>query len=267
MKPIVCVILLIVVCGGVSVVNAADAPVAVDDDSCACFWEDGMYISEWGPDLLANDFDPAGLPLGAELVSGPSHGTLSYFNSDGGFVYVPDMYFLGEDSFTYRVWNGLQYSEPACVTMPVWAWAFSYSIPQTGMDAYTATVDSMLSVPAPGIFENDRFDMCPNFGSCSFHFWPVLIEEPRHGSLSLKGDGSFTYTPDPGFIGTDFFRYVAECDPPDGGSGRCFSEYTPVQIIVRDAVPPVPEFPGHVLFVPGIILGLFGIAVRMGRRR
>jgi len=264
MKPIVGVILLIVVCGGVPVVSAADAPVAVDDDSCDCYWDDGYYSSEWGPGLLDNDYDPAGLPLSAELVSGPSHGSLAFFNSDGGFVYVPDMYFLGEDSFTYRVWNGQQYSMPACVTIPVLPCMFFG--PQTGPDVYTVTSDTTLSVPAPGIFENDRFDMCLYFGSCYFTFWPVLIEEPGHGSLSLNSNGSFAYTPDPGFTGIDSFWYVADCYPQDSLS-YCFSEYTQVTIIVRDPVPPVPEFPGHVLVVPGIILGLFGIAVRMGRRR
>ena len=91
MKPIVGIILLIVLCGGVPVVNAAAAPVAVDDDSCYCMWEDGFYISDWGPGLLDNDFDPAGLPLSAELVSEPSHGSLPYFYSDGRFAYETRM--------------------------------------------------------------------------------------------------------------------------------------------------------------------------------
>jgi hypothetical protein len=39
-----------------------------------------------------------------------------------------------------------------------------------------------------------------------------LMTEPSHGVLSLDGDGSFTYTPDPGFNGTDSFTYEA-CDP------------------------------------------------------
>ena len=48
--------------------------------------------------VLAND-TPAG-GLGAELVSGPEHGTLS-FNADGTYTYTPDADFNGQDSFTY----------------------------------------------------------------------------------------------------------------------------------------------------------------------
>ena len=36
-----------------------------------------------------------------------------------------------------------------------------------------------------------------------------LVSGPAHGSLSLKYDGTFDYTPTPGFAGTDSFRYEA----------------------------------------------------------
>jgi len=37
----------------------------------------------------------------------------------------------------------------------------------------------------------------------------VLVSPPQHGDLTLKADGSFTYTPDPDFSGTDSFTYQA----------------------------------------------------------
>lgn len=42
---------------------------------------------------------------------------------------------------------------------------------------------------------------------------PVVL--PQHGSLDFKPDGSFDYTPDPGFLGTDSFTYVVD----DGRGG------------------------------------------------
>ena len=36
-----------------------------------------------------------------------------------------------------------------------------------------------------------------------------LVEAPAHGDVVLGSDGSFTYTPDEGFVGTDSFTYVA----------------------------------------------------------
>lgn len=35
----------------------------------------------------------------------------------------------------------------------------------------------------------------------------LLIEDVQNGVLNLQSDGSFTYLPDPDFVGTDFFRY------------------------------------------------------------
>jgi hypothetical protein len=37
----------------------------------------------------------------------------------------------------------------------------------------------------------------------------VLVENANHGRLTLNPDGSFTYAPDAGFVGSDEFRYLA----------------------------------------------------------
>jgi hypothetical protein len=47
--------------------------------------------------VLAND----GLATTATLNTGPTHGTLVYFNSDGSFRYDPDPGYVGVDTFTY----------------------------------------------------------------------------------------------------------------------------------------------------------------------
>src|SRR4029079_16645625 len=36
-----------------------------------------------------------------------------------------------------------------------------------------------------------------------------LLSGPAHGTLSLNYDGTFAYTPEAGFVGTDSFRYEA----------------------------------------------------------
>lgn len=45
-----------------------------------------------------------------------------------------------------------------------------------------------------------------------------LVDGPAHGALTVAADGSFDYTPDPGFTGTDSFRYLAFGDA--GGAYR-----------------------------------------------
>ena len=62
--------------------------------------------------LLKNDFDANDDPLTVSLVSGPSNGALT-LASDGSFTFVPTAGFVGTDSFTYTVSDGLQTSASA----------------------------------------------------------------------------------------------------------------------------------------------------------
>ena len=54
------------------------------------------------PGVLAGSVSPAGLPLKAELVAGPTHGTFTTpLAGDGSFTYTPATGYTGSDSFTY----------------------------------------------------------------------------------------------------------------------------------------------------------------------
>jgi len=64
--------------------------------------------------VLGNDSDVDGDELTAELFTAPAHGSV-VFSADGAFVYTPAPGWSGEDSFTYRAFDGLDYSSPATV--------------------------------------------------------------------------------------------------------------------------------------------------------
>ena len=64
--------------------------------------------------VLVGDTDPAGLPLTAQLVSGPTNGSL-VLNADGSFTYTKGPNFSGLDSFTYQVTDGASTSGVATV--------------------------------------------------------------------------------------------------------------------------------------------------------
>jgi hypothetical protein len=51
--------------------------------------------------VLHNDIDPNADPFTAAVVTGPTHGTLT-FNPNGTFVYIPNHNFVGTDTFTYQ---------------------------------------------------------------------------------------------------------------------------------------------------------------------
>ena len=56
--------------------------------------------------------------------------------------------------------------------------------------------------------------------------------QPAHGTAQVAGDGSFTYTPDAGFVGTDQFTYQAS------SLSEWLSASTTVTITVRDTTDP-----------------------------
>jgi hypothetical protein len=67
---------------------------------------------------LVNDSDPKQLLLTSALVTGPSHGSLT-FNTDGSFTYVPTANFAGVDQFVYAADNGTRASAWTIVTLVV----------------------------------------------------------------------------------------------------------------------------------------------------
>ena len=75
--------------------------------------------------------------------------------------------------------------------------------PTAQLDEYAYDPDQLpLSVPAPGVLANDTDPQ----GETLIAF---LADAPSHGSVDLLADGSFTYTPDGGYVGRDTFTYTA----------------------------------------------------------
>ena len=69
-------------------------------------------------------------------------------------------------------------------------------------DSYTANEDETLTVNADsGVLDNDDPD--DEYGTLT----ASLVDAATHGTVSLAADGSFTYTPESDFYGTDSFTY------------------------------------------------------------
>jgi lysophospholipase L1-like esterase len=91
--------------------------------------------------------------------------------------------------------------------------------PVANADSYSSLSGSPVSVPAPGVLGNDS-------DSQSNPLTAVLVSNVSNGSLSLNPNGSFTYQPDSGYVGTDSFTYKAN-------DGSLDSVLATVSIIVR----------------------------------
>jgi VCBS repeat-containing protein len=74
--------------------------------------------------------------------------------------------------------------------------------PQANNDSYVTQVNVPKSVAAPGLLGNDSD---PDDDPLT----AVLVAGPANGTLELQADGSFLYTPDTGYIGSDNFTYQA----------------------------------------------------------
>lgn len=172
------------------VVNVA--PVAEDD---AYTTPEDVELVVAAPGVLENDVDRSALT--AELVDAPVNGTLS-LNADGSFTYLPDENWFGTDSFTYRAFDGTDYSEMAVVTITVTS---VNDAPVADDDSYTTDEDTVLTVAAPGVLVNDS-DVDGDELSVT------LKTNVTNGVLVLNGDGSFTYTPNENWSGTDSFVYT-----------------------------------------------------------
>ncbi len=72
--------------------------------------------------------------------------------------------------------------------------------PVANDDFYTTDEDTVLTVTAPGVLAND-YDVDGD------NLTVTLKTDVSHGTLILNGDGSFVYTPDENWYGTDSFVY------------------------------------------------------------
>ena len=92
------------------------APVASDDYYTTPF-NTSLVVPAQG--ILSNDTDSnAGQTLTAVIVTQPSHGTVTV-NPDGSIRYTPSSGLSGEDSYTYRAFDGSNYSNEATVHITV----------------------------------------------------------------------------------------------------------------------------------------------------
>jgi VCBS repeat-containing protein len=136
-------------------------------------------------------------PVSWEVLTEPLYGKLTGAAPD--LVYTPDEDFHGDDSFTFMVNDGLADSDPATITINVLS---VNDAPVAVADTYETDEDTLLDVTAPGVLENDT-------DADGDSLTAVLVTGVSNGSLTLNADGSFSYTPNAEFIGTDSFTYKA----------------------------------------------------------
>jgi hypothetical protein len=180
----------------VSVINLDNegGPVAKDDTATT---EEGQAVTIH---VMDNDAELNLPPYTITIDPAPANGTASA-NADTTVTYTPKGGFAGQDSFVYKLCDERQRCSQATVTVTV-----LNRPPEAVDDTYSVGQNTSLAAEPEGdpqgVLDNDT-DANGDLLSA------VLVTGPSHGTLTLEGSGSFTYTPEPDFVGEDFFTYQA----------------------------------------------------------
>jgi len=184
----------------IDVSGTNNAPVAINDA-----YQGSVGLTVKG-NVISNDFDPDGnLNSNSVLLIGsaPAIGVLT-LNSGGTFTYVPVAGFIGQVSFVYQICD---LSTPALcdmatVTIEILANPNGNSTFATD-DLFFGKEDNPIS---GNVLTNDN-DPQGDIQAVN----PSAVVLPEHGTLELKANGTFTYTPVPNYLGQDRFVYEV-CD-------------------------------------------------------
>lgn len=176
-------------------VNDVEETTVANDDNYSVDEDTELIVPV--PGVLGND-----VAVGAgtaEIVDPPTSALSFTLQNNGRVEYTPMPNFSGTDTFTYNIVDGAETSNTATVTITVNA---INDPPVAGADEYTAIIDTPLVVDAnDGVLSNDS-----DADGDDLEVTGVQTDV-TNGTLTLNADGSFTYTPDAGYLGPDSFVY------------------------------------------------------------
>ena len=195
-----------VVTVSVTVTPVNDAPVTTDG---------ALTVAE---DSSANAGTVSGTDIEGDaltfaLASGPANGSVTV-NADGTFSYTPNANFNGTDSFTFTANDGTVDSAPATVTITV----------TPVNDAPVATAGT-LTVAEDNSANAGTVSGTDTDGDTLTY---ALSAGPANGTATVNSDGSYTYTPNANFNGSDSFTFVANDGTVDSAPAAVTITVTPV---------------------------------------
>lgn len=146
-------------------------------------------------DVLGNDSDPDGDRLSVSIETQPRNGSV-VVNDDGRAIYRPNAKFFGTDRFTYAISDGKGGTATATVTVTVKK--RPNNPPVANKDEATTSYGRSVSI---NVLSNDTD---PDGDQVEI----TSVTQGNQGSVKNNGDGTITYQPPIGFLGTDTFTYT-----------------------------------------------------------
>ncbi|MBU6508965.1 MAG: cadherin-like domain-containing protein [Gammaproteobacteria bacterium] len=128
------------------------------------------------------------------VVTVPAHGSVSITNTTtGAFTYTPAAGYIGSDSFTFQLANGLDTSGAATE---------SITVADVAPTANNGSVSTTMNQPVSA-----TLSATPGYAGQVLTY--SVVTSPAHGSVSLTASsGAFTYTPTSGYTGSDSFTFT-----------------------------------------------------------
>ncbi len=218
--------------GSVSLASETLAPATGVAQGSTATAAAGYHFVNWTKDGVEVSTDatfvPAkvsGLNVAATYIANfvPVYNVIYHANGGTGYPSDDTNYHEGEwvdvisgvnrESYAFAGWNtqadgsGDHYMQWGGFYMPAHNVNLYAQWTQAVDDQYRTAKNTLLEVAAPGVLSND--------GYVPFEYLSVgKLTDTEHGTLSFNPDGSFTYEPENGFVGTDSFFYEISAMQP-----------------------------------------------------
>jgi len=201
-------------------IASATASATVLSSTLTTVHDTPLTISTYGLGAIGaipwSSWDSASMQTGTTAAGGSVTA-----NDDGTWTYTPPSNWIGNDTLTYTLSNGTTTSAPVAITVAV-----TDQAPQAG-STWTETINddpTSATSAAPAITAGTGdWDgigaTAADGGTLTYRLvnadGSAATEDGSgnvatyHGEVSLTSDGTYTYTPEEGFVGVDRFYYVA----------------------------------------------------------
>lgn len=191
-----------------------------------------------GTSILANDSDDYGFTLVTTNTT-TAQGVAITISPTGFFNYTPPSGFEGQDSFNYTIQDNAGLQATGTVILNV----IDKNKPIAVEDNYQTLLNTAFT--SNGTLGREKLtanDYTPNGQTYTYTTTAETKPTTAGGSVTINGDGSFTYTPPSGFTGVDTFNYTVH-NP--NGSRVGLAKVSVVPMIYVKLTTSDPQTQGH----------------------
>lgn len=186
----------------------------------------------------SNDIEPDGNTVTYSVVNQPAHGLL-VLNTNGTYTYTPTTGYNGKDTAKYRVCDNSSVCATALIEFVIKPDANgAQNNPPIASDDVASTP---MSTAVSGNVLNNDTDANGSVLTAS------VLGVPATGNLQFASDGSYTYTPPAGFVGTIAVPYSV-CNT----GGLC--DVATLAIVVQPVL--IPDLVPIITVVPTVTNGI-----------